>query len=88
MNRAAATKMEIREVHEPVPPRKLPGRTRGALWAALAGMTVGGSAIEVNRAKIAADHYVYKFRKEYGREMRFIVRPSVKPGWCKIWRTA
>jgi hypothetical protein len=84
--KGATIPMQIREVSEPPPPRKLPGRIRGPLWTALAAMNVGGAGIEVNRGKVATDHYVYKFRKEFGRELRFIVRVT-KPGWCRIWRT-
>jgi hypothetical protein len=82
----ARTELIIEYVDAPLPePEPRGGSKRQALFEALGGLIPGGQAIEVNRALKATDQYVYRFRVERGREMRFKIRVS-RPGWCRIWR--
>lgn len=77
--------LKVKPVHEPAPQAKPRGR-QPQLYPVLAGMTVGGQGIEINRSLKSVGHYVYRFRVKYGRDLRYIVRET-KPGWCRIWRT-
>lgn len=84
------------EVHfgqHPLPPTARVGRgrhstTRDAMFTLLAQMEIGGATADVNRARTHVLRLVYLFRVEYGRERRYIVRPTGRPGWSRIWRIA
>jgi len=81
------TKLEFALVNAPLPERPPPGHKRNALFSVLAGMTVGGQAVDVNRKLKSVQHYVYRFRVTYGRELRFLIR-QIKPGCSRVWRVA
>jgi hypothetical protein len=78
-------KLQIRFVDAPLPEREPPGRKREELFTVLAGIEVGGAAVDVNRKLKSVQHYVYRFRVLRGRELRFLVRP-VSEGVSRIWR--
>lgn len=81
-----STEVIILPCDDPVPQDAAKGRPQVvAIRAALAAMSPGGGAIEVNRGLAAAQHHVYRYRVQNGRDMAFKVRTS-KPGWSKIWR--
>lgn len=67
------------------PPDENRGRKREALYEALMNLQVGGQGIDLNRSLAAATNYVYRFRVERDRELRFKVR-ATRPGWSRIWR--
>jgi hypothetical protein len=42
-------------------------------------------SLDVNRAKRAAQAYVYRYRRERASEAQFRIRP-IRTGWSRIWR--
>lgn len=70
---------------EPAPTPELLGAVRDAVFNYFAKLQVG-KCVEINRKVRVTRNYVYRFRKTYGMEMRFIIRPSKKFGWTKVWR--
>jgi hypothetical protein len=78
-------KLETRFVDEPPPEREPRGGERDALFAVLAGMKVGGPAVDVNCSVKSLSMYVYRFRLARGREFRFIIRRK-SPGHSRVWR--
>jgi hypothetical protein len=84
MPRSKAPALQYLLIDEPIPQAK-PGAKREKLFEILAGMKVGTLGVEINRKEKSARNYVYRFRKVYGRDLRFIIR-TIRPNWCRIWR--
>jgi hypothetical protein len=73
------------ELHEPPPKPKTISESRIAIFNKLAKLKLN-EGVEINRKYWSMVRYVYWFRVQYGRELRYIVRPAVRFGWSKIWR--
>lgn len=79
--------VEIRKTDKPLPERKPARPRRIEVYEALEAMAVGDS-IEVSRNVKSTEQYIYRFRRDKGRDVRFKIRPSGKLGWTDVWRVA
>jgi hypothetical protein len=75
---------QIIDVPVPVPHDR--GAIREAMYRLLASMEVG-QCLEVDRTLYASRRYVYAFRVQFGRELRFKIRPT-RSNTTRIWRVA
>jgi hypothetical protein len=70
--------------NEPLPVVARSAETRDRMFELLERLGLNMS-LDVNRAKRAAQAYVYRYRRERASEAQFRIR-QIRPGWSRIWR--
>jgi hypothetical protein len=63
-----------------------PGQPGPALWTVLEQLELVGGSADVTIGYESARQMIYRYRKKFGREKKFILR-QLEPGKCRIWRT-
>jgi hypothetical protein len=84
-NQSDGLDLVAKPISEAAPRAKPKGQRRDAVFKTLMEMKLN-EGLKLNIKYFAAVQYVYQFRVMYGRELRYIVRPTETMGWVKIWR--
>lgn len=66
---------------------KPPAKPLPELYRVLEDLATLGGVVDVNGEPRALRQAIYRYRKKYGKEKKFLVR-QLSPGRCRIWRTA